>query len=133
MELLSRLLQVVTWEEALARAIAELLGGKWMKRYPDSFRNLEASDLWPAQKEAIGMTLYVLDNHGSALIADPTGSGKTKAGALTLGQLQTASSTSSFQVVAPLSHLMFDLRDQVWMFQNLCLKYIVTLMYRIIH
>jgi hypothetical protein len=39
--------------------------------------------------------------------------GKTKAGCLTLSQLQAASSSPSFQVVCPLSHLIFDLRDQV--------------------
>jgi len=46
----------------------------------------------------------------------PSQQGKTKAGALTLGQLQEASSSTSFQVVSPLSLLIFDLRDKVWFF-----------------
>jgi hypothetical protein len=43
----------------------------------------------------------------------PSQQGKTKSGALTLGQLQEASSSTSFQVVCPLSHLIFDLQDKV--------------------
>jgi len=39
--------------------------------------------------------------------------GKTKAEALTLGQLQAASASSPFQMVSPISLLTFDLRDQV--------------------
>jgi len=52
--------------------------------------------------------LHLLPSHG----------GKTKAGALTLGQLQaSSSSSSSFQVVCPLSLLIFDLRDEVYSLQ----------------
>ncbi len=43
----------------------------------------------------------------------PSQGGKTKSGALTLGQLQSSSSSVSFQVVCPLSLLVFDLRDEV--------------------
>jgi hypothetical protein len=43
----------------------------------------------------------------------PSQQGKTKSGALTFGQLQEASSSAFFQVVCPLSHLIFDLRDKV--------------------
>ena len=43
----------------------------------------------------------------------PSHKGKTKAGALTLGQLQASTSSLPFQVVCPISLLMFDLRDQV--------------------
>lgn len=38
-------------------------------------------------------------------------SGKTKANALTLGQLQESSSSPTFRVVVPFSHLGFDQRD----------------------
>ena len=39
--------------------------------------------------------------------------GKTKAEAFTLGQLQAASVSSPFQIVSPISLLTFDLQDQV--------------------
>jgi len=46
----------------------------------------------------------------------PLQGGKTKSGAFTFGQLQEASPSSAFfQVVCPLSHLIFDLRDKVIM------------------
>lgn len=81
LKLLEKLLKVVTWQEALARAISELLEGKWIEEYPESFKRLEGLELWPSQRQAIGQALYVLDSHGSVLVADPTGSGKTKTGA----------------------------------------------------
>lgn len=77
-ELLSKLLINVDWPEALCRAIAELLEGNWIKRYPEAFRYLDIIQLWPSQRAAIAQALHILDNHGSALIADPTGSGKTR-------------------------------------------------------
>jgi hypothetical protein len=40
-------------------------------------------------------------------------SGKTKAGSLTLKQLQDASNSKTFHVVAPISHLQLDVRDFV--------------------
>jgi hypothetical protein len=39
--------------------------------------------------------------------------GKTKAGSLTLRQLQDASNSITFQVVAPISHLQLDVQDTV--------------------
>jgi hypothetical protein len=43
----------------------------------------------------------------------PSQKEKTKAGALTFGQLQAASASSSFQIVSLISLLTFDLQDQV--------------------
>ena len=43
----------------------------------------------------------------------PLQKGKTRAGALTLGQLQASSSSLPFQVVYPISLLLFDLQDEV--------------------
>ncbi len=77
--LLEQLLQRVSWEESLSRAVAELLEGQWIDRYPSVYRPALADEqLWPSQKQAIAQALWVLDNHGSVLIADPTGSGKTR-------------------------------------------------------
>lgn len=83
LELLQRLLRLVTWKEAVARAVGELLEGDFVRNDPrvaELFGNLEPK-LWRVQEEAIGQALYVLDHFGSVLIADPTGSGKTRLGA----------------------------------------------------
>lgn len=82
-DLLSKLLRFVTWREALGRAVGEIIEGDWMNRYPNLLQRLEAlkPPLWPSQIEAIGQALQVLDEQGSVLIADPTGSGKTRMGA----------------------------------------------------
>jgi hypothetical protein len=50
----------------------------------------------------------------------PSQKGKTKSGALTFGELQASSSSLPFQVVCPVSLLIFDLRDQVCFFFRLC-------------
>jgi len=85
--LLESLLRVVTWQEALARASGELLDGEWAQKYiQDDYLQSEA--LWPSQKQGIAQALYVLSNQGSVLIADATGSGKTKMGVHLIGSIQ---------------------------------------------
>lgn len=86
-DLLSRLLKIVTWEEALAKACAELLEGEWAQKYLDQ-SYLSDVKLWPSQKQGIAQALYVLSNQGSVLIADATGSGKTKLGVHLIGAIQ---------------------------------------------
>jgi superfamily II DNA or RNA helicase len=83
-DLLNRLLRYVTWKEALARAVSELTEGEWLKEYPEFLKLLTnlTPPLWKTQIEAIGQALYIMDNNGSLLIADPTGSGKTRLGAV---------------------------------------------------
>ena len=85
--LLKQLLQAVTWEEALARAVAELLEGEWIHRYPRLFQTPSERPLWPSQVQAVAQALWVLDMRGSVLIADPTGSGKTRLGVTLLWAL----------------------------------------------
>lgn len=77
-ELLEQLLKLSEWPEALARAISELLDDNWLNKYPAVLSHIENIDLWPTQEMAIGQALNIIDNQGSALVADPTGSGKTK-------------------------------------------------------
>jgi superfamily II DNA or RNA helicase len=78
-ELLHQLLKLVTWPEALARAMVELLESTWFSdEYPETFKKIIHSKLWPSQEVAIGQALNIIDTQGSVLIADPTGSGKTK-------------------------------------------------------
>lgn len=80
-ELLNKLLRLVTWQEALARACAELLEGEWAKQYMSEDALIGASSLWPSQRQGIARALYILDRQGSVLVADATGSGKTRMGA----------------------------------------------------
>jgi len=77
--LLKDLLAFVSWQEALARACADLLEGQWASRYLSS--ESAASTLWPSQIAGIAEAMWVVENVGSVLIADATGSGKTRMGA----------------------------------------------------
>ncbi|MBO6701112.1 MAG: helicase [Pseudomonadales bacterium] len=86
-KLLEGLLKVVSWEEALARASGELLDGEWANKYLDH-EYLATDNLWPSQKQGIAQALYVLSNQGSVLVADATGSGKTKMGVHLIGSIQ---------------------------------------------
>ncbi len=105
--LLNKLLQLVDWEEALARAIAELLEGDWVEKYFKDLHPGENMSLWLTQRQAIGQALYILDNEGSVLIAEPTGSGKTKVGANLLAALlnrfwqQGHGNRSKYKIIAP--------------------------------
>lgn len=80
LKLLEDLLKPCSWPEALARATAELLEGTWLKRYTGVLGSWSEVPLWPSQRQAIAEALYILDTNGSVLIADPTGSGKTRLG-----------------------------------------------------
>ncbi len=79
-DLLHQLLRVVSWEEALARACADLLEGDWAARY---LTEPVSSDrpLWPSQRSGIAEALWISETVGSVLVADATGSGKTLMGA----------------------------------------------------
>lgn len=85
--LLEKLLRVVDWREALARACAELLEGEWAEKYLREDYLTDAASLWPSQKQGIAQALYVLSNQGSVLIADATGAGKTRMGTYLVGAL----------------------------------------------
>lgn len=83
--LLKKLLRPVTWEEALARACAELLEGEWAEAYLREDYLGEAGSLWPSQKQGIAQALAILSERGSVLIADATGAGKTRMGIYLVG------------------------------------------------
>jgi superfamily II DNA or RNA helicase len=77
-DLLNQLLVLVGWQDAICRAVAILLEGDWIQEYPEAFKHLDKISLWGTQRTAIAQALLVMDNKGSVLIADPTGSGKTR-------------------------------------------------------
>jgi superfamily II DNA or RNA helicase len=79
--LLEQLLKVVTWEEALARASAELLDGDWARAYLQHQLLPGDQPLWPSQVQGIAQALWLMETVGSVLVADATGSGKTRMGA----------------------------------------------------
>lgn len=83
--LLEQLLSVVSWQEALARACAELLEGEWAAQYLRGDYLADAGDLWPSQQQGIAQALYILSHLGSVLVADATGSGKTRMGVHLIG------------------------------------------------
>ena len=78
-DLLNQLLQFVPWQEALAKACAELLEGQWAEKYLPG--TAARTHLWPSQVAGIAEALWVVENVGSVLVADATGSGKTRMGA----------------------------------------------------
>ncbi|OIQ89608.1 RNA polymerase-associated protein RapA [mine drainage metagenome] len=77
--LLHDMLRFVSWREALARACADLLEGQWASRYLTAAT--AGGQLWPSQVAGIAEALWVVENVGSVLVADATGSGKTRMGA----------------------------------------------------
>ena len=80
-KLLDALLRVVSWEEALARGCAELLEGEWARAYLQQQLLPHDKPLWPSQVQGIAQALWLIETVGSVLIADATGSGKTRMGA----------------------------------------------------
>ena len=90
--LLEALLRVAPWQEALAAACAELLEGEWARRYLEVDHTAEGYSLWPSQRVGIAQALWIIENVGSVLVADATGSGKTRMGA----------------------HLVRAIRDRLW-------------------
>ena len=76
--LLEAILQKVDWQEALARSIAEVLEGRWLQEYTALREHLDRLKLWPSQWQGVARGLQILREQGNLLVADPTGSGKTK-------------------------------------------------------
>jgi len=79
LNLLNQLLQSVSWKQSLARGCSELLDGAWADEF------LIGADysikLWPHQKQGIAQALALLESQGAVVVADATGSGKTRTGA----------------------------------------------------
>jgi SNF2-related domain/Helicase conserved C-terminal domain len=80
-KLLTQLLSVVSWEDALGRATAEILEGRWARGWERGHASSEVAELWPSQRSGMAQAMWILGNVGSVLVADATGSGKTRMGA----------------------------------------------------
>ncbi len=87
-KLLQRLIQQVSWQEALARAISEMIEGNWLDDYKNIISQLEQTKLWPTQQKGIAQGVTILQHQANVLIADPTGAGKTKLCAALILSLQ---------------------------------------------
>jgi SNF2 family DNA or RNA helicase len=77
-DLLKSLIQKVSWQEALARAISEVIEGDWLNDYKELFNKLKKTKLWSTQWRGLTQAMSILQENSNVLIADPTGSGKTK-------------------------------------------------------
>lgn len=77
-EIYQKSLKAVSWQEALTRAITELLEQNWEKDFKAIENQLNSMNLWPMQKEVINSTLAKIYDLGCVIVAMPTGSGKTK-------------------------------------------------------
>ncbi len=76
--LLQNLIKEASWQEALARAIAEMLEGGWLKEYREIAIKIEQAKLWPTQWKGLAQAITILQSQSNVLVADPTGAGKTK-------------------------------------------------------
>lgn len=66
-ELLEQLLRLVPWQEAVARASAELLEAEWAQRYLRGEYLPGDAALWPSQRQGIAQALFILKERGSVL------------------------------------------------------------------
>ena len=78
LQLLHEVVEVVQWQEALSRAIAELVEDNWFKELPELYEKLNGANLWSFQLSGLRQAMHILQNYGCVLIADAAGSGKTK-------------------------------------------------------
>jgi len=76
LNILERILSILNYLHVLKIIHDEYLMGKWFNGVD---LNKEVTELWPHQKMTVAESLVALDNIGSVIIAEPTGSGKTKA------------------------------------------------------
>jgi superfamily II DNA or RNA helicase len=114
--LLRKLLKHVNWQEALGRACAELLEGAWAARYLPNPEH--TSDIWPSQIGGIAQALWILDSTGSVLIADATGSGKTRMGAHLLRAVQVRRVRTGTRGAEPIALICPPAVDNLWRYET---------------
>lgn len=77
-QLLASLFRLVSWPDALARAISALVHDAWYEDLPALAARLDNLHLWPTQQSGLIQALNLLQANHCVLVADPTGSGKTR-------------------------------------------------------
>lgn len=77
-KLLAALFRLVRWPDALARAISALVDDTWYQDLPSLAARLDNLSLWPTQQSGLTQALNILQANHCVLVADPTGSGKTR-------------------------------------------------------
>jgi len=77
-DLLDGLLQATTWQEALSWVYLQITEGMWLDKHPELLHEIQLEKLWPNQKASLSQGLYILGLHDCLLLADATGSGKTR-------------------------------------------------------
>ena len=82
-QILIQMLHPTTWKEALGKACSSLLEGDWVDSEIAGLAG-QWNKLWPHQKQAVAQALSLAEIHGGAIIADPTGSGKTNSLAMAM-------------------------------------------------
>lgn len=86
LDLLRRLVHLVGWQDVLAKAVSTVLDAEWVSDFEELVIAARDAKLWPSQRQTVAQALYILENNDCVLVADPTGSGKTRA----LSALHTA-------------------------------------------
>ena len=79
-KLLLQMLKKSPWREALSKAISMLLESGWMDSKLGINVDELSKSLLPHQIDGLKRALWVIENKGAVLVADATGSGKTKLG-----------------------------------------------------
>ena len=82
------------------------INGNWFKTATHKYQNEIYDKLWVHQKRSVWQALKILDRDGAVIIAEPTGSGKTKIAATVSRYLyhkysETNNLTGSIVVVCP--------------------------------
>jgi len=85
-ELLDKILQVIddNWRKSFTIIYDEFFLGKW---YSDDYDKDIYKNLWKTQKQYLSRSLILLEMYDGLIVADPTGSGKTRQVSYTLKHL----------------------------------------------
>ena len=117
------------WREALAKAIAMLLESGWMdSKLGIDEAQLEKS-LLPHQIDGLKRALWILENKGAVLVADATGSGKTKLGTwlCKTAWVRKFQQSSNINMIPPTIHMPANV-EKSWDFETQMANYLPRLL-----
>ncbi|WP_155759964.1 hypothetical protein [Vibrio natriegens] len=86
-EILSRLLRITTWKESLCAALEPMLSPRLADTVLESL-NIDIDSVWYHQRVSAQMLIQLLQEHGTAILANVLGSGKTKTACLTMAFIE---------------------------------------------